>query len=414
VIQRDLQQVAEIVRRESGIRLQSSHEKALRAALRRAFPDGDAREFLRVAADPDAGPLAVERLLEEVTVKETYFLRERGQLEAIPWQRLLDGAYAAGAGTLHVWSAACATGEEAYSLAMLACEALGTTRPPVRVLGTDLSEEALDRARRGHYRERSARGLDAGLRDRYFTECDGELAVSSTLRALVEFKRHNLAQDRIPPRRENAFDLVLCRNVLIYFDAETVSRVVSALEQCVRPDGLLILGVADALSRGAARVPPGLPERRRPTPPAAGRELRRPLGREPARRFEDQLALLVRAADEGRTEEALRLAGELLEREPLNADVYYLRGLVELEAGDAAAAVASLRRALYVDQSFGLAAFKLGRALDALGERVAARRAYERAVDCLGQADGRHAALVAQVDLADVESAARARLAALR
>src|SRR5206468_8208851 len=103
----------------------------------------------------------------EVTVKETSFLRDRGQLGNIDWSRLLAAARADGADRLRVWTAACATGEEPYSLALLASEELGP-RPPVSILGTDISSNAIESARRGRYRSRTVRDLDAGLRRRYF------------------------------------------------------------------------------------------------------------------------------------------------------------------------------------------------------------------------------------------------------
>jgi tetratricopeptide (TPR) repeat protein len=98
----------------------------------------------------------------------------------------------------------------------------------------------------------------------------------------------------------------------------------------------------------------------------------------------------------------------------LNADAYFVRGLVELESGLTLDAVSSLRRALYLDPSFGLAAFTLGRAYDAEGDRAAARRSYRQALRALDPSDDRHEPILAQVDLGDVAAACRARLAALR
>jgi chemotaxis protein methyltransferase CheR len=378
-----LARVAELVHRESGIRLKPNQYSSLRAAIGRTSPAGDAAGFLRLAADPVFGRETVARLVDEVTVKETSFFRDRRQLDAIAWRLLLERAQATGASEVRVWSAACATGQEPYTLAMLACEAFAPLDPPVRVLGTDISAAALEVALAGRYPQRLLRGVDQHVRRRHFEEDGNRVVVGERARRIVEFRPHNLARDPVPPLGEGPFDLILCRNVLIYFDGETVERVIESLERALRPGGMLILGSADALcgtARRLARIgtePP--PARKRAEP---GRRLRRPLGRK----------AVPEAADH------------------LDAEAHFTSGLGALEAGDADAAATSLRRALYVDPTFGLAAFTLGRAHEAAGDVAAARRAYEQALRTLDLADERHDHLLQQVDLEDIASACRARL----
>jgi len=118
----------------------------------------------------------------------------------------------------------------------------------------------------------------------------------------------------------------------------------------------------------------------------------------------------MRAAQSGHPKEAINEASELLVEEPLSADSYLVRGIAELESGDPMSAVTSLRRALYIDPTFGLAAFKLGRAYDAAGDPRAARRAYEQALRTLEPEDERHLPILEQVDLGDVAAACRARI----
>jgi chemotaxis protein methyltransferase CheR len=389
--------VAELVRRESGIKLQPSQHGSLRAAIGRAEPGADPLRFLRLAEDPVWGREAVARLVDEVTVNETSFFRDRRQLETIAWRLLLERAHEAGSSEVRVWSTACATGEEVYTLAMLAAEALASGDPPVRVLGTDISSSALEAALAGRYGSRSIRGIEPSLRRRWFEEDGDRLVVNERLRRFVAFTPHNLARDPIPPAGELAFDLIVCRNVLIYFDSETVERVIGSLEGALRAGGTLILGSADTLcgtvrrlERLASSAKPEQPKRpERPRRGAAPqRTLRRPLGRltEPEARPLD----------------------------PLDADAWFLRGLHELQEDEPATAAASLRRALYVDPTFGLAAFTLGRAHEAAGDVLAARRAYEQALRTLDLADDRHDHLLQQVDLTDIATACRVRLAALR
>jgi chemotaxis protein methyltransferase CheR len=404
--------LAELVAAETGVQLQPSQHRALVGALGRACPGVTPAAFLQLAREPLAGPQAVAALVDEITVKETSFLRDRRQLESIDWHGLERSARAAGRDTIRVWSAACATGEEPYSLALLACEAFAPAAPPVSILATDVSAAAVDAAEAGTYRERSWRPLPAALRRRYFDVSGSELRAGPQLRRLVEVRRHNLVRDPLPPLGEPAFDLVLCRNVLIYFDTPTVERLVEGLEGAVARNGRLILGAADALcstsSRLARLATPATQERAKPA-----RRLRRPLGRPVAEPFDHRFATALRAADEGRTEEALSLTIELLAERAHDPQLHYVRGLVELESGSPGAAVWSLRRALYLDPDFGLAAFTLGRAHESGGDAAAARRSYRQALRSLDAGDDRTVALAGQVDAGDIAAACEARLSAL-
>jgi chemotaxis protein methyltransferase CheR len=419
-VKRALEQVAQLVYAESGIVLKESQYPALRGAVGRAVGNPDPGTFLSSASDPIAGSNAVARLIEEVTVGETFFLRDRRQLQAIDWQRALESAEG---GTIRIWSAACSTGEEPYSLALLAAETFFPVPPPVRILATDISSAALAVAQRGRYRPRAIREVEPDLRRRYFHEDGGTHLVAESLRRGVSFVRHNLVRDPVPPLGEAAFDLIVCRNVLIYFDAETTLRVLDRLERALRPGGTLVLGVADALCRTGPQLgrfadPPVAASR-----PSLGSKLRRrqPTSApstepepEPVPSVAERLAAALSAADAGRPAEGLAEATAAATADPLNADAYFVRGLLELNSGRTEEAIASLRRALYVDPTFGLAAFKLARAYEASGDGVAARRSYEQALRTLDPGDERHDLILRQVDLADVAAACRTRLGALR
>jgi chemotaxis protein methyltransferase CheR len=411
-----LEQLAQVLRKETGIVIQGPQLASLEAAMARVRPSMDARSFLRAIGVGAASDGLLERLIDEVTVNETFFFRQRDELDAIQWHPLLEAAREAGSSTVRVWVAACSTGEEAYTLAMLACEALGTSQPPVSILATDISTDALARARAGGYRGRTVRMLEPRIRERYFVpDGDGDgVAVGESLRRMVEFGRHNLVNDPVPGSADGRFDLVACRNVLIYFDGQTVERAIGTLERALTPCGVLVLGAADRLCDSAQRLGrPGRPPRSEAAPPK--RELRRPLGREePAPVPPSELASALAAANEGSLRDAVEITERLLEANPLDADAYFVRGLAELGLGDADAAVRSLRRALYVDPSFALAAFKLARAHELRGDRDAAVRAYELALHTLDPEDSRHDAILDQVDLADVAVACSLSMTRLR
>jgi chemotaxis protein methyltransferase CheR len=407
-----LAEVAELVRQETGMVLAAAHAEAIRAAVKRAAPGLDAAGFLRQAADPVHGRALVDRLIDEVTIQETTFARDRGQLDSIAWRDMLQRAQNHGSGTIRVWSAGCATGEECYTLALLATEAFAPGRAPVDVLGTDISAAALTAAETGRYRERAVRALAEPLRLRYLEEqADGTFLVGGRLRALVRFRRHNLARDPMPPQGEVGFDLVVCRNVLIYFAVPLVAQVIGSFVRSLSPGGEILFGAADALQVTAARVTrPGLPVR--PPGPVSppGRSLRRPLLPRQTLPRAERLAAAVEAADRGEMDEAVNEVESLLREDPLDADAHFIHGLAALEAGLPGLAVGALRRALYLDTRFGLAAFTLGRAYDALGDRAAARRAYERALRTLDPDNDSHEPLLQQVDIGDIAVACRARL----
>lgn len=425
-----LERLAEAVREASGILMGRRQLGSLRSALSRALPGVEPERVLDAFEDRAGTPELLERIVDEVTVKESFFMREAAQLGAVPWPQLLASARARGSDRIRVWSAACAGGEEPYTLAILAADAFGSQRPPVDILATDISQSALAHARRGKFGRRAIRTLEPAVLERHFSVDAGGASVRQPLRELVSFRHHNLARDPGPPAGDERFDLVVCRNVLIYFEAPAVRHALSVLEQALQPDGILLLGAADRLCvpRGRERAPrqpavaPGRPgSARRSGRAAAPRSLRhqgptprpRPSRRAPAappggaaRRLEQRVA-------DARIEDTAAAANEALAADPLSAEAYFLRATVELSMGDSSAAIASLRAALYARPEFAVAAFKLGSAYEVAGDERAARRAYEQALRTLDRDDRHHAELLGDVDIGDIAYACGARIRAL-
>jgi chemotaxis protein methyltransferase CheR len=440
-----LSEVIALVREQTGLVLPAHREAALLAALRRAAPDLDPCDIVRAAAGPGWRDL-LDRLTDELTIQESSFLRDEGQLALIDWHAMRAVGDAAGYSQIRVWSSGCAQGEEAYSLALLAADAFAPDPAPVSVLGTDISRRAIGAARAGRYGSRALRALNARQLGRYFEpQPDGGCVVGGPLRRMVRFARHNLAMDTFPPPGEPAFDVIVCRNVLIYFGAGLAGRVIQALENSLRPGGVLVLGAADALL--SAPAPPALavaqpvpaaapsgpeqpPRPKRSSRPGTLRQrapgqrardqqdgspgkdgLRRPLGLADSRSRQDRLSAALDAADRGHRDRADAALAEILAEDPMDAEAQFVHGLVALEAGDPRGAAAALRRALYADSSFALAAFTLGRAYDALGDAAAARRSYRQALHYLDPDDQRADLMLKHVDIADIAAACRARLA---
>jgi chemotaxis protein methyltransferase CheR len=399
-------EIAALLEREFGIVTQDSQLSSLAAAVSRVAPELEMREFL---ADVSAGGHLLGLLVDEVTIQETYFLRDEVQLSAIDWPSVVSSG--GGAGPIRVWVPACATGEEPFTLSILAMEALGTTNPPVSIIATDVSQGAIAAAMDGSYSPRSMANVPPEWRERYFIADGRNHRVGPHLRNLVHFRRHNLIDDPVPPPGETPFHLIVCRNVLIYFRPETAEATTVALLSALRPHGELILGAADRLTGTSARmarmtVPawPSVEPAPRPV-----RELRRPLGIEVAEDADIEMA--IGAADAGDLGGALEVTAAILDRDPLDGDALFVQGLAQLGLDDAAAAIASLRQALFADPSFGLAAFQLGRAHDAAGDSRSARRAYRLALNTLNPDDDSHSTVLNRVELRDVAAACRVRLA---
>jgi len=197
--------------------------------------------FLRY--DP-RGEAALDELIDSLVVHETYFFREAQPLEVLV-DEVLVPAVRAGRRP-RVWCAACSTGEEPLTLAMLLAErrVLGD----VELLASDISRRALERARVGEHNLRSLRALPPGIEGRFLDVVGGRPVVRPELTAAVEWRRINL-MDAKAIGELGAFDAILCRNVLIYFQDETALRVVESLVGALRPGGHLLVGTSESLMR---------------------------------------------------------------------------------------------------------------------------------------------------------------------
>ena len=177
---------------------------------------------------------------EAMTTNETYFFREPGQYEAIRTvllPRLMEERRTTR--KMRFWSAAASYGQEAYSLAMLLIEA-GAGDWNVEILGTDYSSQVLGRACAGRYLQIEVnRGLPAAHLVKYFRRVDGDWVLNDAVRRMIRFTTIDLRQ---PMRNLGPFDLVFCRNVMIYFDAVTKQNILRELHRTLLPGGWLLLG----------------------------------------------------------------------------------------------------------------------------------------------------------------------------
>jgi chemotaxis protein methyltransferase CheR len=189
------------------------------------------------------------QLIDELTTNETYFFRERSQLRALVGEIFPEVQLERrqrGGGPIGVWSAGCASGEEPYSVVILALEAGMDPSAELRVYASDISRRMLRRARQGRYRENSFRETEARLRERYFEEKDGSWTISDDVKKNVDFIHLNL-MDRSKIALLGSMDVILCRNVIIYFDQTGKRQVIRTFEEKLRPGGHLLLGHSESL-----------------------------------------------------------------------------------------------------------------------------------------------------------------------
>jgi len=195
--------------------------------------------MLRATSEPDVG----RQVVEAMTTNETYFFRDPAHYEAIRsvlLPRLKEERR--DVKKLRFWSAASSTGQEAYSLAMMLLQE-GLADWNIQILGTDFSSQVLERARSGRYQQIEVnRGLPAALLVKHFRRAGVEWQIDETLRKMVRFESIDL---RSSMRSLGPFDLVFCRNVLIYFDAATKRKIMKELHGTLFRGGWLLLGGAE-------------------------------------------------------------------------------------------------------------------------------------------------------------------------
>ena len=367
-------------------------------------------------------PAERQYLLDEVTIQETHFFRNPPQVRALRMHvlpELLRHAESHGK-RLRIWSAGCSTGEEPYTVAMVLRELLPSTAGwDVKIVATDVSARALAAARTGRYGARAVQlATEEELARHFVSAPDGGHEVRPEVRELVEFRHHNLVTEAVPFAPSERIDLVLCRNVTIYFGRDTTRDLMARLHACLRDGGYLFLGHSEtlwqvsedfrlvALGTGEAAAfvyrrndSPSerrtvLPDRRTAAEPVAAERrvaVRRqppPVPVEPAAEVDRDVDALLAEAREalaaGRYADAAQLAADAAVAAPLRAEAFYLRGLALVDLGRDEEAAGELRKAVYLEPERGFAHFLLAGVLDRLGQPVLAARAYAAAADTLG------------------------------
>lgn len=405
-----------------------------------------AADYLSLLRQEPAGSQEMDLLIEHLTIGETHFFRHQEVFTALETLVLPEVSRRAAGSCIRVWSAGCANGAEAYSIGILLkqLQASGAIAGAASVIGTDISRRSLERATRAEYSDWDLRDTSAEVRACCFQRDHKWWVLNPEYRRLASFQYHNLVQHPLPSLLHNlcAFNIVLCRNVLMYFDTATVRRIVHQLHDTLVEGGWLIVGHAEAnvelfaafetvnvpgavLYRKTARVSESRLESSRSVPigrakcvqdapgplqavkPSAATS--RPqqacgeaLGNEDERVYLNQLEQIRRLANSGHLDQAENTCRILLQQSPLKSAPYLYLALISAQEQWHEPAIELLKKALYLDPELIVANLHLGLLYQRCGQAHAARRYLNRTLELLSEAGAHMVPLSDGMSTADV------------
>ena len=254
-----LQNIAQLITERIGLNIDSVRDYQAVSdrvnALKLTSP-GDYRRLLGEDSHKSRNEWKV--LAEKLTVGESKFFRDEGQFSLLR-DRILPELIAKNktSRSLRMWSAGCSSGEEPYTLAIVINELLADRdKWNISIIGTDLNPQVIERARRGVFSRWSVRSVNPGVMSRYFRMTSAGWEIDSRIREMVSFREGNLLQDSFPTNSSDLhhMDLILCRNVFIYFDRHAVTRVLRKFEDTLTDNGYLMTGHGDLYDQQVAQL----------------------------------------------------------------------------------------------------------------------------------------------------------------
>jgi chemotaxis protein methyltransferase CheR len=246
----EFRQLRDVIRERFGIFFDDTKRFLLQSRLQTRLVKCSAANFgayYRLLTMHREGESEWEELASVLSNNETYFFRERAQLDILT-KDVVDDSLRSVTPSLRVWSAACSSGEEPYSLAMALSESRRLAASQIDIQATDISPRVLEKSQTAFYREISFRATPPELIQRYFRLFQDGFVLTDEIKRMVEFSRLNL-MDAGAIAKTGPFDAIFCRNVLIYFDKPTQKKVVEAFARALRPRGFLFLGHAESIMR---------------------------------------------------------------------------------------------------------------------------------------------------------------------
>jgi len=350
-----------------------------------------------------------QALFNEISVPETWFFRDHEPFRALSGFVKELGL---GEGVLNILSIPCSTGEEPYSIAMVLND-VGLSKDRFRIDAADISTEVLKKARKGIYSDHSFRGKDIAYRDKYFKHKDGEYFISDDIKSTVNFVNRNVLEQGFMSGK-GPYDVVFCRNLLIYFDYETKCKVLNTLSGLMSQKAMLVLGHAEtgrmpegvfeslhlpgsfAYQKAGACVPKSkktasvfastasfVSSEIKPSKSAAHASAKKTRVVETvvptAENVDEWVASIQALADAGQLKEAITECDCLIEAVPDSAQGYYLKGVVLLAFDADVDATAAFKKAVYLDPKNYQSLIHLAVLSEELGELRASENYRARA-----------------------------------
>ncbi len=194
-------------------------------------------------------PKELDNLIELITVNETYFFREENLLKEFQKVILPNYSDRTQKNPLRIWSAACSTGEEPYTIGMMVEESSLFEAGTVQIIATDINKNVINKAKRGLYKKKSLsfRRMPVQYYDKFFVELEDDYEVKDSIRDMIEFRNMNLLDNNIIGKIEK-LDIIFCRNVLIYFDSIAIEKIINSFYYILNPGGYLLLGHAETIT----------------------------------------------------------------------------------------------------------------------------------------------------------------------
>lgn len=346
------------------------------------------------------GNFELRELVDLITVRETHFFRNKAHFDLLTESVLPEIIQKKGKSSekrIRCWSAGCATGDEAYSIAMVLRELLPSPSDwHISILGTDINRTGLAVARRGIYPETHLTYLPSSYLRKYFKREGSHHSLNPEIREMVQFMDHNLSRDPFTDERMQNLDLLFCRNVLIYLDERSAKRILEGFYHCLLPGGYLFLGHAEILWQmdhqfETVIFPQTFVYRKRassePIPIHSSEvggclEINDPSLLPGVRSI---LSLASQWANEGKYEKATDLLKKLIEEDPLTVEAHYLLGILSLKSNRLDEAEERFQRVLYLHPHAVMAHFHLATLYLRNGRMREASRFLRNAIQMLEQ-----------------------------
>ncbi len=381
----DMDAVADVLKERIGHSLGNTDPKFLKTFLSERFSAlacDNPGDYLKYLDRPDE----FRKVLDGLTVPETFFYRFEAQLEAFKntlLPTLFKGPRAISS-KLKIWSAGCCTGEEPFTLALIAAE-LGVL-DRLEILATDINPTYLERAAKPHFTERSVARVPKNILSAYFTKMEKGWALQPEIFQRVTFRPLNLNDNSFPsPTNGTAgCHLIFCRNVLIYFSQEKATEIINRLGNCLVPGGYLALGHAEF------NFTPKELELRRvdsafffhkadktlavPANPIKASEKRTMTVITPKPTNVPTIEMVKQLAEAGKIDEAIHLCQEISSADPLYSEIYFFEGFLTRE--NPARSTDLFKKALYLEPNHLLARLELARCLELESRPADAIREY--------------------------------------